>query len=302
MAVQKQKTAAHHVHAKKRSGRHHNHGKHYLKVYWPYVPITLIIALGLFIGNWSPTVKNGVLAYATEMNVVSLLDATNTERASAGQDNLTLNNQLSSAAQSKANDMAARNYWSHTTPDGDEPWVFIQNAGYEYQKAGENLAYGFNSSQDVIVGWMNSDSHRLNMLDEGYTEVGFGFANARDYNNAGPETVVVAIYGTPAGMGVAPSTGSQGFNSLTPNAVEPQTKGVARVHTLTGSSLPWLTFAIGLTCGAVIIAVLFRHGVAVKRLVKEGEWYIAHHPWQDMALVTIVMIGYVLLQTDGVIR
>lgn len=292
---------------KKRTGKHHPHGKHYLKVYWPYVPIALVVALGILVGNWHPATKNGVLAYATEMNVNSLLDATNQKRSDNHRDALTLNSKLNAAAQAKANDMAARNYWAHTTPDGREPWVFVQDAGYDYQKAGENLAYGFNSSQDTIVGWMNSSSHRQNMLDGNYSEVGFGFANARDYNSAGPETIVVAMYGMPASAGTAPSPveGSDAHapvTSLSPITAEPQTKGIARINTLTGSQLPWLTFAVGLTSGAILVFVGLKHSLALKRLIHEGEWYVAHHPWQDVALITIVMIGYVLLQTDGVIR
>lgn len=292
---------------KKRTGKHHSHGKHYLKVYWPYVPIAFIVALGITISNWNPTTKNGVLAYATEMNVNSLLESTNKQRSDNQRTALALNAKLSAAAQSKANDMAARNYWSHTTPDGHEPWVFVQDSGYEYQKAGENLAYGFNSSQDTVVGWMNSASHRQNMLDGNYSEVGFGFANARDYNSAGPETIVVAMYGMPASASTAPSPVDDlgphaPVTSLTPITAEPQTKGIARINTLTGSQLPWLTFAVGLTGGAILVFVTLKHGLALKRLIREGEWYVAHHPWKDIALVTVVMIGYVLLQTDGVIR
>ena len=306
MAPPKQ-TRAQTVAHKKRTGKHHGHGKHYLKVYWPYVPIALIIALGIAIGNWNPTTKNGVLAYATEMNINSLLESTNQERSDKHRNALVLNTKLNAAAQAKANDMAGRNYWSHTTPDGREPWVFVQDAGYEYQKAGENLAYGFNSSQDTVVGWMNSASHRQNMLDSNYSEVGFGFANARDYNSAGPETIVVAMYGMPASAGTAPSPVDDAelhapVTSLTPITAEPQTKGIARINTLTGSKLPWLAFAVGLTGGAILVFVTLKHGLALKRLIHEGEWYIAHHPWKDIALVTVVMIGYVLLQTDGVIR
>jgi hypothetical protein len=93
--------------------------------------------------------------------------------------------------------MIARNYWSHTTPDGQEPWVFIDNSGYDYSKAGENLAYGFATSSDAVGGWMNSPSHRANMLDTAFSDVGFGFANGSNYNGDGEQTVVVAMYGSP---------------------------------------------------------------------------------------------------------
>lgn len=142
------------------------------------------------------------MAYATEMSISSLLQATNVERMDNGKGSLQLNQKLISAAQSKANDMITRNYWSHNTPDGQEPWVFMENVGYDYQKAGENLAYGFLTSSEAVTGWMNSPSHRENLLDGAFNEVGFGFANGNNYNNAGQETVVVAMYGKPQTLGV----------------------------------------------------------------------------------------------------
>lgn len=182
---------------KKRRGDHHRHSKPYLKVYWPYVPMLLIVMVGLFLGSPARTNPSGVLAYATEMSSSGLLSATNTKRAANGKSALSINGALNSAAQAKANDMASRNYWSHNTPDGKEPWWFIDNAGYSYLKAGENLAYGFSTSSETVTGWMNSPAHRDNMLDGSFSEVGFGYVNSADYNNSGQETIVVAMYGQP---------------------------------------------------------------------------------------------------------
>lgn len=193
----------------------------FLKVYWPYLPLFILVFFGLIFGVGAPggsprLSQSGVLAYATEMSSSGLLSATNTQRSqNGGLAPLTLNSKLSAAAQSKANDMIARNYWSHNTPDGKEPWVFIEAANYEYQKAGENLAYGFSSSSDTVTGWMNSTSHRANILDDAYREVGFGFANANDYVSTGQETIVVAMYGNPA---AAPSVAVTVSNSAPANA------------------------------------------------------------------------------------
>lgn len=306
MVAQKQKpaTAVH----KKRRGQHHRQGKQYHKVYWPYVPMLLIVALGLFIGNYQPTSKNGVLSYATQMSIDTLLTSTNDKRLANGKDNLKLNPELTRAAQAKANDMTSKNYWSHNTPDGKEPWVFVQQSGYDYQKAGENLAYGFNSSRETITGWMNSPSHRANLLDPDYSEVGFGFANAKDYNNTGPETVVVAMYGQPLGAATAPSAEGTPqltahvapVNSTTPLTNEPKTLGVARIHTITNA--PWALFGIGIASGLMVAFIFLKHGLAFKKLALEGEEFIIHHPFLDIALVTLIMVGYVLSQTTGVIR
>jgi cell division septation protein DedD len=151
----------------------------------------------MFMNGWLAHIHRDVLGYATDMSVQSLLEGTNAQRVANGESGLGLNGQLNQAAQTKANDMAARNYWSHNTPDGQTPWTFFTAAGYSYQKAGENLAYGFATSSDTITGWMNSPEHRANILNASYQEVGFGIVNIPDYQNSGPQTLVVAMYAQP---------------------------------------------------------------------------------------------------------
>lgn len=138
-----------------------------------------------------------VLGYASNITVSGLLSNTNSERAGAGKSALSLNSKLNTAAQGKANHMIENDYWAHTSPDGVTPWYWFDYAGYDYVVAGENLAYGFDTSAGVINGWMNSPSHRDNMLNGAYEHVGFGIANGSDYQG-GPNTVVVAMYGDPA--------------------------------------------------------------------------------------------------------
>lgn len=211
----------HKVHSNKRHGKHHRQSKRYLKTYLPYLPLLVSIVLSMAISSWQP-VQRGTLAYATDMSHGGLLQSTNNERSSNGQASLSLHSQLNSAAQAKANDMIARNYWSHNTPDGQEPWVFFDNAGYKYQKAGENLAYGFTTSSSTVAGWMNSPSHKANMLDSAFTEVGFGFANGSNYNNSGNQTVVVAMYGKPQTLGASnPAPAASPAPAAQPQAAPP---------------------------------------------------------------------------------
>src|SRR2546430_1313356 len=125
-------------------------GHSFEKVYWPYIPLLLFAVLLM-----SLTVHNGllrtvlrhptqnVLAYATSLSQQELLKDTNDARRANNQKALSLNPQLVQAAQAKANDMALRNYWSHNTPAGNPPWVFVSAANYQYDKIGENLAAGF---------------------------------------------------------------------------------------------------------------------------------------------------------------
>jgi uncharacterized protein YkwD len=175
----------------------------YKKIYFPYIVTLVVLVLGFFTaamyGNKvsQGSSKKVVLSYATSISSSDLLNATNAERSAAGASSLSLNSKLTNAAQAKANDMVARNYWSHNTPDGLAPWVFISNAGYSYSRAAENLANGFSNSSSVIRGWMDSTAHRTAMLNTEYSEVGFGYANSASFTDQGESTVVVAMYAKP---------------------------------------------------------------------------------------------------------
>lgn len=179
----------------------------------------LIVGLGFVLNSvWG--VRGGVLGYATSVNTTSLLQETNIQRGNNGRAALALNSQLNAAAQEKANDMAARDYWSHTTPEGREPWQFISAAGYAYSYAGENLAYGFATSADAVTGWMNSPTHRDNLLNVNYVDVGFGYANSPNYQGDGEQTIIVAMYAAPQKAAATPQP-------TPPPAPQPTAKNIA---------------------------------------------------------------------------
>ncbi len=197
-------------HSKKSSHRPHKpkglSDYAFKKVYWPYIPVVLVISALLTFGSQTGALASivkhpdgKVLSYSTSMSISGLLSDTNAARASNGVARLKLNSKLDAAAQAKANDMASRNYWSHNTPEGNPPWIFVSAQGYSYQKLGENLAAGFADEQSTINGWMASPPHRENLLDPAFNDVGFGYANNPNYTSAGggPMTIVVAFYGKP---------------------------------------------------------------------------------------------------------
>jgi hypothetical protein len=299
----------------------------------------LMVLVGLLFGGarpLHPSTHRGVLAYATDMSAGGLLSSTNTKRSENGVGSLKANSQLNSAAQAKANDMVARNYWSHNTPDGQTPWTFVQSAGYKYTKVGENLAYGFATSSDAVVGWMNSATHKANMLDGAFTEVGFGIANGSNYNASGEQTVVVAMYGqpqvlaqsssgsssgqtraatkesTPASAPAAPveqpqqpDTKGPGKNDTvvsTRPIIEPASTAVVRANIWTSGKTPWIVGAVTALTGLSLIILLVRHGLRFRHFVKQGEQLVLRHPLVDMILVAIIMLGYVLSATKGVIK
>lgn len=286
----------------------HKHTKDYLKHYWPYLPMVALVIVGLWFvkPHVIPSSPNSVLAVATNVNSSDLLQNTNKQRAANSKASLKLNSQLSAAAQAKAQDMVARDYWSHNTPDGSPPWAFIMNYGYQYQKAGENLAHGFDSSSETVIGWMNSQTHRQNLLDDSYTEVGFGIANSPDFTHGGPSTVIVAMYGRPLSEAPIVSLGSsnaeiESYNTAQASPKEPSAQEVNRVDLLTGTNYPWITPAVTFVIGAALAIYLIKHSLGIKRALKKGEKFVITHPVLDTILVSIIIAGLVITRQVGII-
>lgn len=309
---------------KKRHGLHHKKTKRYHTTYHPFIPV-LIIIIGIFISVSVRTVPAAlqVLAFATEMSSQGLLEATNQQRERYNAPELQLNETLSAAAQRKAEDMAQRDYWSHETPDGEEPWIFINEVGYQYNKAGENLAYGFLTSQQTVNGWMNSDSHRENMLDPAFSEVGFGYVNAVNYQDSDKETIVVAMYALPSSsatftMTVPENEDTQATTtqrnegdiptetSAIPVVVASDSdtdsgetlQQVSRVESLLDNRYSWATFALGIMSGGAGVGLLASHGMRVRKWLRKGEQFVLHHPLLDATLLSLAALGVFLL--DGV--
>lgn len=161
-----------------------------------FLTIYLLVALvsAIMFKN-TVTVGGNVLGFATDVTIEKLFQLTNAERTKQGLSPLTYNDQLATAGQRKAADMFAKNYWAHYAPDGTAPWDFIKKAGYTYEYAGENLAKNFMFSQGVVDAWMNSTTHRENLLRKEYTDVGFAVVNG--VLNGEETTLVVQEFGKP---------------------------------------------------------------------------------------------------------
>ena len=125
-----------------------------------------------------------------------VVDLTNTKRTDLALPTLTRNSVLDAAATLKAQDMAKNSYFSHDSPAGLTPWHWFKEAGYPFVYAGENLAVYFTDSTEVVDAWMNSPTHRANIVGSQYREIGVGTARGT-YD--GFETVfVVQMFGTRA--------------------------------------------------------------------------------------------------------
>lgn len=102
----------------------------------------------------------------------SLEALVNERRAEHNQKPLATNAKLRESACAKADHMLANDYWDHISPEGVTPWTFIKKAGYDYKEAGENLARGFKDDTKLVQAWMDSPTHRANVLDSKFTEQG----------------------------------------------------------------------------------------------------------------------------------
>lgn len=144
---------------------------------------------------------------------------TNQERASINAAPVQRNAVLDAAAQLKADDMAKNQYFAHFSPTGVSPWYWFDQAGYTFAHAGENLAIHFTDSSEVVEAWMNSPTHRQNIVNGLYTEIGVGTAKGKF---EGYDTVyVVQLFGTPAVAPVPAKTAPTPVPEPKPLAVAP---------------------------------------------------------------------------------
>lgn len=123
-----------------------------------------------------PTTDSSVLGY--EKEVVRLV---NEIRAERGLKELTYNWELSRVARYKSQDMKDNKYFSHTSPVYGTPFQMMKNFGITYRSAGENIARGQRSPQEVVNAWMNSSGHRANILSTSFTQIGVGYVANGNY-------------------------------------------------------------------------------------------------------------------------
>jgi hypothetical protein len=159
------------------------------------VSIIIVSAIVLF------CVSAGTKLYINKTDMTAavlpavLVDLTNNARQTSGQLALARSTTLDKVAQLKAQDMATYGYFAHTSPQGITPWYWFSQAGYSFIYAGENLAIDFSESVDVENAWLNSPTHKANIMSGNFTEI--GIATKEGYYNGHPTTYVVQMFGKP---------------------------------------------------------------------------------------------------------
>lgn len=199
----------------------HSRNDHYPHAIRPnfllfYLATLLTIQL---VYNFITTGQIKILSFATNISQTEVINLTNQQRLAAGVGAVSQNSFLDQAAAKKAADMFQNNYWAHVSPSGTTPWFFYDLVGYKYIYAGENLARDFDTSAGVVSGWMNSQSHRDNMLSGNYTEIGVAVVNGVLLGQE--TTLVVQLFGKPQFVPVA---STQPSSVSAPNTTPPTKK------------------------------------------------------------------------------
>lgn len=141
---------------------------------------------------------------------VEIIRLTNEARTSKGVTSLATNRMLATGAQYKADDMLAKQYFAHVSPEKVSPWFWFKKAGYTYSAAGENLAIDFTTAEDVVEAWLASPGHRKNLLNPNYKDIGVSVETGP--MNGVSSTVVVQFFG----VAVAPKQQPKPVKKVTP--------------------------------------------------------------------------------------
>lgn len=120
------------------------------------------------------TSNNNIIATSNESFEKRVIELCNYERAKYGLHSLSEDYQLMSLAEIKSQDMANNNYFSHTSPTYGDPFIMMGKFGVSYSYAGENIAMGQRTPEEVVQAWMNSTGHRENILSSNFTKIGVG--------------------------------------------------------------------------------------------------------------------------------
>ncbi|MGD8374298.1 MAG: CAP domain-containing protein [Candidatus Woesebacteria bacterium] len=212
-----------------------------------------------------------LFGYATDISAKSLLEQINATRQDKYQLPLASSESLTKAAQSKAQDMIAKNSWNNdkTLPAAH----FLNNYNYTTTSLAESLAYGFTSTDEVVSGWLSSEIQKNNIYGD-FKEVGFGIAESDNYQGGG-NVVVVAFY-----------SNSNPANPLTqPAAINNSFAQVSGLTTITSGGATWATYASLGLIGAAMVGFFVTHLELIRLGWYKGRHFMLIHPLFDIAVI-----------------
>ena len=258
------------------------------------VAVLVIALLAQVLYGFVTTGHLSVLGRVSDIETNVLLADTNEERKKAGLGELEISAQLSDAAFKKAQNMFAEQYWAHVSPSGTQPWKWFGEVGYNYSYAGENLAKNYPTAEATVEAWMESPTHRENILKQQYRDVGFAVVDGQ--LNGEQTTLVVALYGAPV---VATATGvestlssSVGFVAPEPTTSNPLSYFASSLEALS----PVTIVILGLLAVVAIVGVAAHHYRARLPKAWKKSWRIHHGMY---TFVGMIVLGVLIIVATG---
>lgn len=270
--------------------------------------IIILLVVISFSANLVKATHPEVLGVSYSISETDLSAEVNAKRQENGLAPLTMNAELADAARRKAADMLAKNYWAHFAPDGSTtPWQFIRSAGYDYQFAGENLAKGFTDSGSIVNAWMNSPTHRENLLSSHYHDVGYAIVPGV---LQGEDTVlVVQMFGETPDEALArvPNVTTEAITSENAAPAVPQVAEItpqAEVKSLTSEKNP-APIVDSKSASKVLLSVVLSFlilGLILDALIVERKKiprFVGHNLDHVMLILTFIL--FLIVMRGGVI-
>ncbi len=259
-------------------------------------PSSLLLVMGVFLSlqifiNAFSTRYPTILGFASQIPPAEVIRLTNIERQAKGLPALKFDPKLTAAAARKAGDMIARDYWAHVAPNGTQPWYFISDVGYSYRYAGENLARDFSDPSSVVRAWMNSPSHRDNLLSNRYQDIGVAVIDGRLTGHE--TTLVVQMFGTKLAASVQPDVSETASFTVeaAPEAEVLKAPEVAGVDTPIASTFDITKyFSIGVLSVFLIILAVDMYVVSRQKLVRWTSKSLAHFVFLACLVIAAVTI------------
>lgn len=251
--------------------------------------IGVFLSLQIFISSFSSRYPS-ILGYAAQIAPEEVIRLTNVERGSRGLPPLKSDPLLTKAAARKAGDMVARDYWAHVSPTGTQPWFFISEAGYSYRYAGENLARDFSDPASVVKAWMNSPSHRDNLLSNRYQDIGIAVVDGRLTGHE--TTLVVQMFGTKLAAAASPEVSDtasfvvEAAPAVAGIDVEPQEEAAPITSTFDITKY----FSIGVLSLFLLILGVDMYVVSRQKLVRWTSKSLAHFVFIACLVIAAVTI------------
>lgn len=263
-----------------------------------YILLFILLQVSFSIISYA---KPGVLGISGNVDQKKIIELTNIERQKLGLSSVSENEALDKAANLKAQNMFSENYWAHFAPSGKTPWDFILGSGYKFTFAGENLAKNFYTSDEVVKAWMASPTHRDNLLNPKYQDIGIAVVDG--VLNGQKTTLVVQEFGTTQVIAAKPAVDVQGKQfalSKQDYDNKPQLLALGTENMINTKTLldPYQIYKWGGFSLIALITALLTIDIVV--LKKRGVLRLSSKHFAHMALLSLAA-GSLLMTSPGAI-